>query len=409
MSQNARDPGQSVPVGPRFEKNPARRRHRTTLLPKASRPGRARKPPVRVRTKAGSLSSSRSVVSGTSPPSRSQTQVRRSSCHRQGARAASSAMAALWVDFSLCRGDRCCRNHGRLAQGKPPRRSTDAVEQVTTDYLKAISTEDSPTIKKLGTVEEPPAIRSFRNATRDPAAGRRRGTRRDRHDRDQYGDRACGAEPRRPADQPARPVARRRTAADVRSRLRRRRRRLGARHAAGAGKRRRACAVLTVDLCSLCMRVNDPSPSMFVSTSLFGDGAAGVLLRNTRRSRHGAGDGAKGAGPRILAVGEWCWRGTEHIMGWDIKDDGFGIVLSPELPALMSAELKPAVENFLDRNGFRLPTSTDFCSIPAAGGFLKPRSRCSGLRPNSSNIPGRCCAATATCRRPRSCSCSNAP
>ncbi len=49
-------------------------------------------------------------------------------------------------------------------------RSTDPVERVATDYLKAISTEDSPTIKKLGTVEEPPAIRSFRNATRNPAA-----------------------------------------------------------------------------------------------------------------------------------------------------------------------------------------------------------------------------------------------
>jgi len=49
-------------------------------------------------------------------------------------------------------------------------RSTDPVEQVAADYLKALSSEDSPTIKKLGTVEEPPAIRSFRNATRNPAA-----------------------------------------------------------------------------------------------------------------------------------------------------------------------------------------------------------------------------------------------
>src|SRR5262249_5636678 len=47
--------------------------------------------------------------------------------------------------------------------------------------------------------------------------------------------------------------------------------------------------------CSLCLRVNDPSPAMFVSTALFGDGAAGLLLHNTRsRSR---------AGQRILASG----------------------------------------------------------------------------------------------------------
>ncbi|MGB6439130.1 MAG: type III polyketide synthase, partial [Methyloceanibacter sp.] len=39
---------------------------------------------------------------------------------------------------------------------------------------------------------------------------------------------------------------------------------------------------LTIDLCSLCLRVNDPSMAMFVSAALFGDGAAGVVLRNTK-------------------------------------------------------------------------------------------------------------------------------
>jgi alkylresorcinol/alkylpyrone synthase len=113
---------------------------------------------------------------------------------------------------------------------------------------------------------------------------------------------------------------------------------------------------LTVDLCSLCLRVNDPSAAMFVSGALFGDGAAGVLLRNT------AG-GARG-GPRILAIGEWCWPETEHIMGWDIKDDGFGVVLSPELPSLMRKALAPALHDFLDRNGFRLSDFNGFLFHP---------------------------------------------
>jgi len=135
---------------------------------------------------------------------------------------------------------------------------------------------------------------------------------------------------------------------------------------------------LTVDLCSLCMRANDPSPSMFVSTSLFGDGAAGVLLHNTRRGRQVTG---LRAGPRILAVGEWCWRGTEHIMGWDIKDDGFGIVLSPELPALMSESLKPALQNFLDRNGFRLPDFNGFLFHPGGRRLLETAEEVLGLTP----------------------------
>jgi alkylresorcinol/alkylpyrone synthase len=131
---------------------------------------------------------------------------------------------------------------------------------------------------------------------------------------------------------------------------------------------------LTVDLCSLCMRVNDPSPSMFVSSALFGDGAAGVLLRNTRH-------GGRATGPRILTVGEWCWRGTEHIMGWDIKDDGFGIILSPELPELMRAELKPAIQDFLDRNGFRLSDLNGFLFHPGGRRLLETAEEVLELAP----------------------------
>jgi alkylresorcinol/alkylpyrone synthase len=120
---------------------------------------------------------------------------------------------------------------------------------------------------------------------------------------------------------------------------------------------------LTVDLCSLCLRVNDPSAAMFVSAALFGDGAAGVLLRNTA--------GGASGGPRILAVGEWCWPDSEYIMGWDIKSDGFGVVLSPELPGLMRKALAPALHDFLDRNGFRLSDFNGFLFHPGGRKLLE--------------------------------------
>jgi alkylresorcinol/alkylpyrone synthase len=128
---------------------------------------------------------------------------------------------------------------------------------------------------------------------------------------------------------------------------------------------------LTVDLCSLCLRVNDASPAMFVSSALFGDGAAGVLLRNTKMGSSG--------GPRILAIGEWSWHETEHIMGWDIKDDGFGIVLSAELPSLMERELAPALQGFLDRNGFRLSDFNRFLFHPGGRRLLETMEGALGL------------------------------
>jgi alkylresorcinol/alkylpyrone synthase len=129
---------------------------------------------------------------------------------------------------------------------------------------------------------------------------------------------------------------------------------------------------LTVDLCSLCARVNDPSAAMFVSGALFGDGAAAILMRNTRGGSYG--------GPRILAVGEWCWRDTEYIMGWDIKNDGFGIVLSPELPALIGKALAPAVEDFLDRSGFALSDFDGYLFHPGGRRLLEEMERVLGLR-----------------------------
>lgn len=128
---------------------------------------------------------------------------------------------------------------------------------------------------------------------------------------------------------------------------------------------------LTVDLCSLCLRINDPSPSMFVSTALFGDGAAGVLLHNTK-------SGAAG-GQRILASGEWCWPDTEHIMGWDIKNDGFGIVLSPELLMLVGRALAPALQDFLDRNGMSLSDFNGFVIHPGGRRVLEMIEQVLGL------------------------------
>ena len=103
---------------------------------------------------------------------------------------------------------------------------------------------------------------------------------------------------------------------------------------------------LTVELCTLCARVNDPKAAAFVSGALFGDGAAGVILRNP------VGD--SGGGPtlgRIRASGEHFWRDTEYMMGWDVLNDGFGVVLSAQLPNLVQERFPDAVDAFLARNG----------------------------------------------------------
>lgn len=132
---------------------------------------------------------------------------------------------------------------------------------------------------------------------------------------------------------------------------------------------------LTVDLCSLCLRVNDPSLAMFVSAALFGDGAAGVVLR----SRPAGSRGSVPARARVGGIGDYFWSQTEHIMGWDIKNDGFGVVLSPELPALMRERLGEALFPFLSRQGLSLEDFDGFLLHPGGSKVLETAEESLGL------------------------------
>jgi methyltransferase len=72
-------------------------------------------------------------------------------------------------------------------------------------------------------------------------------------------------------------------------------------------------------------------------------------------------------------------------MGWDIKDDGFGIVLSPELPSLMKKALAPAFDDFLDRNGLSLRDFNGFLFHPGGRKLLETMEE--GARANARPAP----------------------
>jgi len=42
------------------------------------------------------------------------------------------------------------------------------------------------------------------------------------------------------------------------------------------------------------------------------------------------------------------------MMGWSIEDDGFGVVLSPDIPRCARDKLRPAVDHFLARHDLKL-------------------------------------------------------
>ena len=101
-------------------------------------------------------------------------------------------------------------------------------------------------------------------------------------------------------------------------------------------------AVLAVELCSLTLQQNDLSVANMIATGLFGDGAGAVLV---------AGADVPADGPEILASRSVFYPDTEDVMGWDISEQGFQIVLSCEVPAVIEEHLASDVDCFLAEQG----------------------------------------------------------
>jgi alkylresorcinol/alkylpyrone synthase len=102
--------------------------------------------------------------------------------------------------------------------------------------------------------------------------------------------------------------------------------------------------LLSVELCSLTLKLGDRSIANVVSTALFGDGAAAVVLS-------GAGFASDLSGPRILGSRSLFFHDTEGVMGWRIDDSGFNVVLTAGIPDLIRAHLRGAVDSFLSGHG----------------------------------------------------------
>jgi alkylresorcinol/alkylpyrone synthase len=101
-------------------------------------------------------------------------------------------------------------------------------------------------------------------------------------------------------------------------------------------------AVISVELCSLTWQREDLSVANLISSGLFGDGAAAVVV---------AGNEVKGSGPQVVATRSSFYPDTEEMMGWKISEKGFNIVLSPEVPDLVQQRLAKDVDEFLADNG----------------------------------------------------------
>ena len=105
-----------------------------------------------------------------------------------------------------------------------------------------------------------------------------------------------------------------------------------------------AVILFAVELCSLTIQRDDLSMANLVASGLFGDGAAAVLMVGDDHPR------AKPGLPRVIDSQSHFFPETEHIMGWDVTNSGFKVMLSADIAGLAQSEVRPLMEAFLSRH-----------------------------------------------------------
>lgn len=101
--------------------------------------------------------------------------------------------------------------------------------------------------------------------------------------------------------------------------------------------------VVATELCSLTLQREDLSIPNIIASGLFGDGAACAVLRGAQAP------GAKG--PKVVASRSVFYPDTERVMGWDVVDSGFKVVLSAKVPNLVKDHIRGNVDRFLAEHG----------------------------------------------------------
>ena len=101
--------------------------------------------------------------------------------------------------------------------------------------------------------------------------------------------------------------------------------------------------IIAVELPSLTFQRRDISQANLISSILFGDGAAAVLVT-----------GRKCSGPKILVSETYTFPDSLGAMGFDLRDSGFHILLSKDVPEMIGGKIRSLVDGFLGRHGMTM-------------------------------------------------------
>jgi alkylresorcinol/alkylpyrone synthase len=111
--------------------------------------------------------------------------------------------------------------------------------------------------------------------------------------------------------------------------------------------------LVTVETCSISIRIDSDDPAAVVATAIFGDGAAAAVISSGEHSL-----------ARITGTAEKMWPDTLRIMGWDIEDPGFKVVFDRAIPPFVEEQLAEAVDEMCASMDVERDEIDRFCCHP---------------------------------------------
>ncbi len=122
--------------------------------------------------------------------------------------------------------------------------------------------------------------------------------------------------------------------------------------------------VVVVELCGLTFLANDLSKPNLIATALFGDGCAAVLVEGAE-----AAEGRDGV--ELLGSATRTMPDSLDVMGWDISGDGFGIVISRDIPTIVRTFMRESIEILLAEHDLAPDKITHMIAHPGGAKVLE--------------------------------------
>lgn len=141
--------------------------------------------------------------------------------------------------------------------------------------------------------------------------------------------------------------------------------------------------IVAHELCSLTYQPGDRSMQSLVGAMLFGDGAAGVVVRGSR------GDGP---GLQLEVNASFLFPDSWDYMGFDVRATGLHLILDRGIPGAVESRIRPVLASFLEDHGL---TSRDLgfvCLHPGGRKILDELTRVLELDADDTRASHECLA-----------------